>query len=63
MFLFVFPAEKQMNGCAAEDGGRREAEDKPVLLALTEQHMSCVTGKIAKAPKIKLRLLPHICHH
>lgn len=45
---FVSLADKQINGCSPdkqEDRGRREVELKPVELALTEEHMSCVTGK------------------
>ncbi len=44
---FVFLADKLINGCSPdkqEDRGRREVELKPVELALTEEHMSCVTG-------------------
>ncbi|AWO95796.1 putative sentrin-specific protease 5-like [Scophthalmus maximus] len=39
--------DEQINGCSPdkqEDRGRREAEVKRVELALTEEHMSCVTG-------------------
>ncbi|XP_026173944.1 sentrin-specific protease 3b [Mastacembelus armatus] len=39
--------DKQINGCSPEkqdDRGRREMEVKPVELALTEEHISCVTG-------------------
>lgn len=41
-------ADNQINGCSLdkqEDRGRREVEVKPAELALTEEHMSCVTGK------------------
>lgn len=42
-----FPSDKQINGFSPdkqEERGRREVEAKPVELALTEEHMSCVTG-------------------
>lgn len=44
--VFVL-SDKHINGCSLdkqEDRGRREMEVKPVELALTEEHMSCVTG-------------------
>jgi len=40
-------SDELMNGCSPakqEDRGRRDMEAKPVELALTEEHMSCVTG-------------------
>lgn len=47
LFLSLSLPDKQINGCSIdkqEDRGRRDVEVKPVELALTEEHMSCVTG-------------------
>ncbi|XP_059210974.1 sentrin-specific protease 3-like isoform X2 [Centropristis striata] len=53
--------DKQMNGCSPvkqEDRGRREVEVKPVELALTEEHMSCVTGILEESLQQYGSLIP-----
>ncbi|KAG7495808.1 sentrin-specific protease 3-like [Solea senegalensis] len=53
--------DKQFNGCSpnkVEDRGRREVEVKPVELALTEEHMSCVTGILEESLKQYGSLIP-----
>ncbi|KAL3046670.1 hypothetical protein OYC64_004622 [Pagothenia borchgrevinki] len=53
--------DKQMNGCSPdkpEDRGRREVEAKPVELALTEEHMSCVTGILEESLQQYGSLIP-----
>lgn len=54
-----FPfAAKQIHDCSLdkqEGRGRLEVEVKPVELALTEEHMSCVTGRDQR-----LTLLAHV---
>lgn len=47
--IFLVLADKQINGCSLdqqEDRGRLEVEVKPVEPAITEEHMSCVTGMV-----------------
>ncbi|KAL6118838.1 senp3 [Pungitius sinensis] len=49
------------NGCSPdkqEDRGRRDMEVKPVELALTEEHMSCVTGILEESLKQYGSLIP-----
>ncbi|XP_070785963.1 sentrin-specific protease 3b [Enoplosus armatus] len=53
--------DKQINGCSPdkqEDRGRREVEVKPVELALTEEHMSCVTGILEESLQQYGSLIP-----
>lgn len=53
--------DEQMNGCSQdrkEDRGRREVEVKPVELALTEEHMSCVTGILEESLQQYGSLIP-----
>ncbi|XP_044196950.1 sentrin-specific protease 3b isoform X1 [Thunnus albacares] len=53
--------DKQTNGCSPdrqEERGRRGAEDKPVELALTEEHMSCVTGILEESLQQYGSLIP-----
>ncbi|KAM9836484.1 sentrin-specific protease 3b isoform 1-T1 [Aulostomus maculatus] len=53
--------EQQTNGCPPdrhEDRGRREMEDKPVELALTEEHMTCVTGILEESLQQYGSLIP-----
>lgn len=53
--------DKLINGCSAdkqEDRGRREVELKPVELALTEEHMSCVTGILEESLQQYGSLIP-----
>ncbi|XP_019955783.1 sentrin-specific protease 3b [Paralichthys olivaceus] len=53
--------DKQINGCSPdnqEDRGRREAEVKPLELALTEEHMSCVTGILEESLQQYGSLIP-----
>ncbi|XP_042368520.1 sentrin-specific protease 2-like [Plectropomus leopardus] len=53
--------DKRMNGCSPvkqEDRGRREAEVKPAELALTEEHMSCVTGILEESLQQYGSLIP-----
>ncbi|XP_028996328.1 sentrin-specific protease 3b [Betta splendens] len=53
--------DKQINGCSLdkqEDRGRREMEVKPVELALTEEHMSCVTGILEESLQQYGSLIP-----
>ena len=52
-------ADKRMNGCSPvkqDDRGRREVEVKPVELALTEEHMSFVTGMDHRLQLVSLYL-------
>ncbi|XP_035531364.1 sentrin-specific protease 3-like isoform X1 [Morone saxatilis] len=54
-------ADKPINGCSLdkqEDRGRREVEVKPVELALTEEHMSCVTGILEESLQQYGSLIP-----
>lgn len=49
MFYFLLLTDKQINGCSLdqqEDRERLEVEVKPVEPAITEEHMSCVTGMV-----------------
>ncbi|XP_040887455.1 sentrin-specific protease 3b [Toxotes jaculatrix] len=53
--------DQQINGCSPdkqEDRGRREAEVKPVELALTEEHISCVTGILEESLQQYGSLIP-----
>ncbi|GAA6230988.1 ubiquitin-like-specific protease ESD4 [Lates japonicus] len=53
--------DKKVNGCSPdkqEDRGRREVEVKPVELALTEEHMSCVTGILEESLQQYGSLIP-----
>nr|XP_020504944.1 sentrin-specific protease 3-like [Labrus bergylta] len=53
--------DKELNGCSAdkqEDRGRREVEVKPLELALTEEHMSCVTGILEESLQQYGSLIP-----
>ncbi|XP_054456890.1 sentrin-specific protease 3b [Anoplopoma fimbria] len=53
--------DKLMNGCSPdkqEDRGRRDIEVKPVELALTEEHMSCVTGILEESLQQYGSLIP-----
>uniref|UniRef100_A0AAQ4QF97 SUMO specific peptidase 3b n=1 Tax=Gasterosteus aculeatus aculeatus TaxID=481459 RepID=A0AAQ4QF97_GASAC len=53
--------DELMNGCSPdkqEDRGRRDMEVKPVELALTEEHMSCVTGILEESLKQYGSLIP-----
>ncbi|XP_049923573.1 uncharacterized protein LOC126404417 [Epinephelus moara] len=53
--------DKRMNGCSPvkpEDRGRREVEIKPAELALTEEHMSCVTGILEESLQQYGSLIP-----
>ncbi|KAF7643969.1 hypothetical protein LDENG_00230380, partial [Lucifuga dentata] len=51
-------AGKRMNGCSSEDRVRREVEDKPVELALTQEHMNCVTGILEESLQQYGSLIP-----
>lgn len=53
--------DELMNGCSPakqEDRGRRDMEAKPVELALTEEHMSCVTGVLEESLQQYGSLIP-----
>ncbi|KAM6894122.1 uncharacterized protein PEZ65_021797 [Lycodopsis pacificus] len=53
--------DELMNGCSPdkqEDRGRRDVEVKPVELALTEEHMSCVTGILEESLQQYGSLIP-----
>ncbi|TMS02311.1 Sentrin-specific protease 3 [Larimichthys crocea] len=53
--------DNQINGCSLdkqEDRGRREVEVKPAELALTEEHMSCVTGILEESLQQYGSLIP-----
>ncbi|XP_031135353.1 sentrin-specific protease 3b [Sander lucioperca] len=53
--------DEHMNGCSPvkqEDRGRREVEVKPVELALTEEHMSFVTGILEESLQQYGSLIP-----
>ncbi|XP_070849190.1 sentrin-specific protease 3b [Chaetodon trifascialis] len=53
--------DKQINGCSLdkqEDRGRRDVEAKPVELALTEEHMNCVTGILEESLQQYGSLIP-----
>nr|XP_020450608.1 sentrin-specific protease 1-like [Monopterus albus]XP_020450609.1 sentrin-specific protease 1-like [Monopterus albus] len=53
--------DKQINGCSSEkqeDRVRRDVEVKPVELALTEEHMSCVTGILEESLQQYGSLIP-----
>ncbi|XP_028419786.1 sentrin-specific protease 3b [Perca flavescens] len=53
--------DEHMNGCSPvkqEDRGRREVEVKPVELALTEEHMSFVTGILKESLQQYGSLIP-----
>ncbi|KAM3589953.1 uncharacterized protein V6R79_000527 [Siganus canaliculatus] len=52
--------DKQINGCSLdpEDKARRETEVKSVELAITEEHMSCVTGILEESLQQYGSLIP-----
>ncbi|XP_029381700.1 sentrin-specific protease 3b isoform X2 [Echeneis naucrates] len=53
--------DKQLNGCCPEKQevrGKREVEVKPVELALTEEHMTCVTGILEESLQQYGSLIP-----
>ncbi|XP_038587454.1 sentrin-specific protease 3b [Micropterus salmoides] len=53
--------DKQINGCSPdkqEDRGRREVEVKPMELALTEEHVTCVTGILEESLQHYGSLIP-----
>ncbi|XP_068443385.1 sentrin-specific protease 3b [Clinocottus analis] len=53
--------DELMNGCSPdkqEDRGRRDMDVKPVELALTEEHMSCVTGILEESLQQYGSLIP-----
>lgn len=54
-------SERGLNGCALDrqdDRMRREVEVKPMELALTEEHMSCVTGILEESLQQYGSLIP-----
>nr|XP_046236833.1 sentrin-specific protease 3b [Scatophagus argus] len=57
----VSERDKQIDGCSLdkqEDTGRREMEVKPVELAITEEHMTCVTGILEESLQQYGSLIP-----
>lgn len=56
-------SDKGLNSCSTdkqEDRGRREMEVKPLELALTEEHMSRVTGRTDADLILHANLINHL---